>query len=49
MSDKSYDEYTRERADNEKKRRAEMTPEQKEAYKAKAKARAKESLDKKKN
>lgn len=48
MSDKSYDEYTRERAENEKKRRASMTDEERKAYKEKAKARAKASRDKRK-
>lgn len=48
MSDKSYDEYTRERAEREKQRRAQMTDAEREAYKAKAKARAKASRDKRK-
>jgi hypothetical protein len=48
MSDKSYEQYTRERAENEKKRRANMSDAEREAYKAKAKARAKASREKKK-
>jgi hypothetical protein len=48
MSDKSYEEYTRERAETEKKRRANMTDAEKAAYKAKAAARAKASRERKK-
>jgi len=48
MSDKSYEEYTRERAETEKKRRADMSDAEKAAYKAKAAARAKASRERKK-
>ena len=48
MSDKSYEEFTRERAETEKKRRANMSDAEKAAYKAKAAARAKASRERKK-
>lgn len=48
MSDKSYEQYTRERAEHEKKRRADMSDAERDAYKAKAKARAQASREKRK-